>query len=160
LTDIRDRLAQLFDLPILRHGIAPYQRDYIIEAELGGQSKHRGHYVFTFTHCVVANLSTTVRDDAWRESWDDLFIDYARWDQAGAPAGFVWGANWSMAYPGPTYVEGSTLAKEWSARFDHPMHEAVIETEAFKLQLVFHDLRAERIGDEVSVYDKVTIPIK
>ena len=156
MTDIRERLELLFDLPILKHGIAPYQRDYVIEAELGGQSELRGHYVFTFTHCVVANLSTAVRDDSWRSSWDDVFVDYALWEKAGAPEGFVWGTNWSMAYPGPTYVENSPLAKEWTSRLGHPMHEAVIETEAFKLQLVFHDLRSERTGDHVSVYDKVT----
>src|SRR5688500_5015576 len=73
---INERLEQLFDLPILSHGFAPYQRDYVLECEIGGQSEHRGHYRFTFTHCVTANLTTTVRDDTWRLSWDDRFIDY------------------------------------------------------------------------------------
>jgi hypothetical protein len=159
LADLRERLAQLFDLPILRHGIAPYQRDYLIETEIGGDSDRRGRYLFTFTHCVLANLSTTVRDDPWRASWDDLFIDYAAWKRAGEPDGFIWGTNWSMAYPGPHYVENSQLAEGWASRLGHPMHEAFIETEAFKLQLVFHDLRTQRTGDEVSVYDRVTFPI-
>ena len=42
----------------------------------------------------------------------------------------------------------------------HPMHEAVVETNTFRLQLVFHDLRIERAGDEVSVYDQVTFPLQ
>src|SRR5690606_24728534 len=82
---IRARLEWLFDLAILSHGVATHMRDYIIEAELGGQSEHRGHYVFTFTHCVIANYSTAVRDDTWRTSWDDVFIDYARWLRQGEP---------------------------------------------------------------------------
>jgi hypothetical protein len=73
---LSERLERLFDLPILSHGFAPYQRDYVIESEIGGRSEHRGHYRFTFTHCVVANLTTTVRDDTWRISWDARFIDY------------------------------------------------------------------------------------
>ena len=157
---IPERLEQLFDLPVLSHGFAPYQRDYVIESEIGGQSEHRGHYRFTFTHCAVANFTTTVRDDTWRLSWDDRFIDYTRWLEEGEPEGYIWGVNWSMAYPGPTYVMESPLAAEWSVRFGQPMHEAIIDTNAFRLQLVFHDLHVDRTGDEVSVYDKVTIPIQ
>lgn len=155
----RDRLEQLFDLPILSHGFAPYQRDYLIESEIGGQSESRGRYLFTFTHCPIANLSTTVPDATWKLSWDDRFIDYQRWLASGEPDGYVWGVNWAMAYPGPTYVEGSHLAAEWGDRLGRAMHEAVIETNAFRLQLVFHDLRVERTGDDVSVYDQVTFPL-
>jgi hypothetical protein len=156
---VPERLAQLFDLPVLSHGFAPYQRDYVIESEIGGRAEHRGHYRFTFTHCVLANLTTAVRDETWKVSWDDRFIDYEHWLKAGAPEGYVWGANWSMAYPGPSYVENSTLAAEWETRLGYAMHEAIIETNAFRLQLVFHDLQVERTGDEVSVYDQVTFPL-
>ena len=157
---VRERLEQLFDLPILSHGFAPHQRDYVLEAEIGGDSPSRGRWRFTFTHCPVANLSSTVKDAVWRLSWGDEFTEYSRWEAAGEPEGFVWGVNWSMAYPGPTYIERSDLAEEWATRFGHPMHEAVVETNAFRLQLVFHDLRIERAGDEVSVYDQVTFPLQ
>lgn len=157
---VRTALEALFDLPILEHGFASYMRDYRIVSEIGGKSEHRGRYLHTFTHCPVVNLTMTVRDDVWRESWDDHFTDYQRWTDAGEPDGYVWGVNWSMAYPGPTYVDDSALAREWSERLGHPMHEAVIETNAFRMQIVFHDLKVERIGDDVSVYDQVTIPLK
>lgn len=157
---IPERLEQLFDLPILSHGFAPYQRDYVIEAELGGQTEHRGHYRFLFTHCTVANLTTAVRDATWQTSWDDRFIDYNAWLAAGGPEGYVWGVNWSSAYPGPTYIADSALASEWGSRLGRPMHEAVIETDAFRLQLVFHDLQVMRTGEEVSVYDLVTFPVR
>ena len=156
---IEERLKLLVDLPILSHGFAPYRRDYVIEAELGGQSDQRGRYRFTFTHCVLADFITTVRDDTWQVSWDNRFIDYESWIAAGEPKGYVWGVNWSMAYPGPSYVPDSPRAAEWSARLGQVMHEAIIETNAFRLRLVFHSLSVERTGDEVSVYDQVTIPL-
>lgn len=157
---ISERLQQLFDIPILSHGFASYQRDYVIESEIGGNTEHRGHYRFTFTHRVVANLATTVRDDSWKVSWDERFTDYSRWLADGGPDGYVWGVNWSMAYPGPDYVGNSTLAAEWGNRLEQTMHEAVIETNAFRLQLVFHDLHVERTGDEASVHDEVTFPFR
>jgi hypothetical protein len=55
-------------------------------------------------------------------------------------------------------VEGSALAASWSARLGHEMHEATIDTDAFSLQLGFHDLTVRKISDDVAVYDKVTIP--
>jgi hypothetical protein len=157
---VPDRLQRLFDLPILSHGFAPFQRDYVVESEIGGRSNDRGRYRFTFTHTVIANVTTTVSDTIWLESWDDRFTAYDRWQASGEPQGIVWGVNWSMAYPGPTYVHGSLLAEQWTARLGHAMHEAHIETEMFRLQLVFHELRIERTGDDVSVYDRVSHPIK
>ena len=156
---IAERLEQLFDLPILSHGFAPHQRDYVVEGEVGGRSEHRGRYRFTFTHRVVANLTTAVRDGTWRVSWDERFVDDRDWLAAGGPAGYVRGVNWSLAYPGPSLVDGSPLAAGGGERLGHAMHEAIVETNAFRLQLVFHDLRVERTGDHVSVYDPVTFPL-
>lgn len=40
------------------------------------------------------------------------------------------------------------------------MHEAEIETNAFILRLVFHDLSIEKISEDVGVLDRVLIPLK
>ena len=37
------------------------------------------------------------------------------------------------------------------------MHESLIETNIFRTYLVFHDIRIEKLGNEVSVDDKITI---
>lgn len=38
-------------------------------------------------------------DEVWPRSWSDEFSDYQRWVSAKEPDGYVWGTNWSLAYP-------------------------------------------------------------
>lgn len=158
---IKDKLAQLdfIDVAIFHHGFAPYMRDYYIEYEVGGPTTHAGLYRCFFTHCVVANVETCVRSDSWRVSWDDGFIDFKTWKDAGEPDGFVWGANWSLAYPGLEYVPNSPLAAQWSAKLNKEMHEVSIETEAYHIQLIFHDFKVEKLSSDVQVIDKVIFPL-
>jgi hypothetical protein len=102
---------------------------------------------------------TTVADAGWKQAWSDVFIDHAEWVAAGEPDGFVWGACWSTAYPGLSYVEDSVRARQWSERLGVPMHEVVMETEAFQLRVVFHDFLVTKLSDEVRVIDKVMFPL-
>jgi hypothetical protein len=131
----------LFDSAVVSHGYAPHLRDYHVVVELG-----HGRWLYRFTHCPEAHVTTAVTDEAWRHSWDEQFTDYEAWEEAGAPEGFVWGVCWAEAYPGISYVDGSERARRWSERLAHEMHEAAIETNAFRLGLVFHDLVVEQIG--------------
>jgi len=82
------------------------------------------------------------------------------WQKNGEPEGYVWGVSWSMAYLGLRYIENSQPAAKWSERFGKEMHEAVLETNAFILRLVFHDFSIDRLSDEVGIIDKVLIPLK
>jgi hypothetical protein len=156
-----DELANfnLIDVAIFHHGYTPYMRDYYIEYEVGGPTTHAGLYRCLFTRCVVANVVTRVRSDSWRVSWDDVFIDFKTWEDAGAPDGFVWGANWSLAYPGLEHVPHSPLAALWSAELKKEMHEVTIETEAYHIQLIFHDIKMQKLGSDVKVIDKVILPL-
>src|SRR5437016_608247 len=122
---VKEKLAEypMFDVAILYHGFTPFMRDYDVIVEAGGIRAGR----YRFTHCSEAHLTTRVADKWWLVSWDDRFTDHQRWLAAGEPDGFVWGACWSMAYPGLSYLEDATLAKEWSERFQQPMHEVEIE---------------------------------
>lgn len=61
-----------------------------------------GAHELTFTHCVRLEYETRVRDDVWSRSWSDEFVDYQAWLDAGEPDGYVWGTDWSSAYPGRT----------------------------------------------------------
>jgi hypothetical protein len=81
-----------------------------------------------------------------------VYIDYEAWERAGAPERYVWGANFADAYPGLSYVNGSSLAAESSNRLAREMHEIVIDTNAFLLRLVFHDFIVEQVaaGDPAS----------
>jgi hypothetical protein len=80
--------------------------------------------------------------------------------QVNEPKGFVWGTNWSLAYPGLEYFRDSKLAAKWSAKLEKEMHEVTIDTEAFSIQLIFHDVRVQKLSSDVSVVNKVIFPIK
>jgi hypothetical protein len=163
---VKERLAGyggFIDVGILHHGFAPHMRDYDVLFEaLWGKTKWadaKGTYRLRFTHCPEATTVTTVSDAGWKQAWSDVFIDHAQWVAAGGPDGFVWGACWSTAYPGLSYVDDSVRARQWSERLGVPMHEVVLETEAFQLRVVFHEFLVTKLSDEVRVIDKVMFPL-
>ncbi len=147
------------DFAVLDHGFARHGRDYYVVAEtLFGPDP--GRYLLLFTHVVTAAIVTRVRDDVWTDSWDDVFTDYAAWERAGEPDGYVWGSNWTLAYPGLWAVEPSPRALEWTSRLGRPMYEAVLETDRFELTLVFHSLRTKKIDDRTDLVSQVVFPLK
>jgi hypothetical protein len=164
---MKEKLANyggFLDVGILRHGFSPHMRDYDIVFEaLWGREKWadaKGTYRLRFSHCPEATTLTAVPDASWREAWSDTFINYSEWLAAGEPEGFVWGACWSTAYPGLSYIDESPRAKRWSERLSNPMHEVSIETEAFEIRVVFHDFTVAKLNDTVRVLDKVMFPLK
>lgn len=147
------------DFAVFERGFAPYGRDYVIVVQ-DSLGKDPGTHEITFTHMVQLEYETRVRDDVWPGSWTEEFIDYQAWLNAGEPDGYVWGANWSNAYPGLAAVEPSTVAAEWSERLGKPMHEATLETEQFLLRLVFHSIRSRKLSDDVGVISQTIFPLK
>jgi hypothetical protein len=144
---------------VLKHGLAPHGRDYHMVIEQSSQ--HRpGRHRLIFTHVTEVAFTSEVRDDVWRASWADLFTHYGAWEEGGQPEGYVWGVNWSLAYPGIKAVEASAKADQWSRRLQHPMYEAELTTSQFRLALVFHDLRTQQIDDRTDLISQVTIPLK
>jgi hypothetical protein len=152
---VRERIEQdslLFDSAVVSHGFAPFLRDYDVVIEVpaakpdGSSSYIMGRFRYRFTHCPEAHANSTVDTEIWRRSWDDLFTDYQAWEAAGAPAGYVWGVRYAAAYPGMSYVALSASARQWTEQLDREMHEVRIETNAWVLRLVFHDLRVEQLA--------------
>ena len=146
------------DFAVLAHGWAPHGRDYVFHVEncLGSDP---GQHCLTFTHCVRLDYETRVGPKIWHRSWTDEFTDYQRWEQAGEPAGYVWGTNWSNAYPGLTAVKESPLSREWTALLQQDMFEATLETDRFFLRLIFHGVQARKISDCTTTISQVTIPL-
>jgi hypothetical protein len=164
---MKEKLAEyggFLDVGILSHGFAPHMRDYDIVFEaLWGKKEWadaKGTYRLRFSHCPEATTTTSVPDAGWRNAWSDVFIDYSEWLAAGEPEGFVWGACWSTAYPGLSYIDNSARAKLWSERLGSQMHEVSIATEAFEIQIIFHDFTVTKLDDAVRVLDKVMFPLK
>jgi hypothetical protein len=161
MTGLRERLEAdelLFDSPITQHGFASFMRDYDVVIDVpavkpdASGSYIIGQYRYRFTHCVEANIETAIPPETWRRSWSDEFTDYAAWEAAGNPSGFVWGVKWADAYPGASYVAQSSRAAAWTEKLGRTMHEIRIETNAFTLGLVCHDLRV----DQVAIGDALT----
>ena len=145
----------LFDQAVYKHGYAPSMRDYEVHVQVSAanpkappnsdlHSYTEGLYRYRFTHCPYAEVASSVPDEGWRASWDDLFLSYEAWEQAGNPSGYLWAVEWAAAYPGLSYVDGSEAAAEWSARLGVPMHEVRLETNVFELRLICHGLSIEQ----------------
>jgi hypothetical protein len=149
----------IFDVAILSHGFAPHGRDYLLVAETNWSEGRAGQYEYRFSHVVAQYLETRVRDDVWRKSWDDVYTVYGEWERAGHPDGYVWGACWSLAYPGKIVTATSPRAEEWSGRVGRAMVELSVETDRFLLTLVFHAIEVKKLNDDRALIDRVTIPL-
>jgi hypothetical protein len=167
MDEVKDKLTQydLFDGAILWHGFTRYMRDYDIIAEImpyagPDHAQEPGVYRYRFTHCPEAHVVTCIRDDVWPDSWSDINLDYALWEKQGNPDGFVWGVCWACAYPGLSYHADSALAAQWSQRLRKPMREIQIETNVYRLQLVFHDVIVEKLDDKTPILNQVSIPVE
>jgi hypothetical protein len=141
--ELEDALQHvLFDSNIVEHGFMPYLRDYQILSQFGSK-----RVFFRFTHCVSAVVTTTVPDELWLESWEDVFTSRDAWEKAGCPKGYLWGVNYAVAYPGATVVANSSRARDWSTRLGKQMWEIRIETNTHNIELIFHDLRVSELLD-------------
>ena len=146
------------DVGVMAHGFAAHGRDYVLMLE-NSFGPAPGTYRLTFTHVVEYNFTTAVGDDVWQRSWTDDFIDYGRWEAAGEPDGYVFGNNWSLAYPGFEAIDDDASAASWSTRLQRTMYASAIETDRFNIKLIFHDVHMDRVNDDASTVSKVIIPL-
>jgi hypothetical protein len=131
----------LFDNSILRHGFTAYMRDYEIVAKLF-HGEDQGVYAYLFRGCVEARYESSIPDGAFL--MDDSLV-FGESQSEGQPVGFWWAVNSAEVYPGWTYVAGSERALIWSKKIGLSMHEVMIETNVYKLSLVFNSLAVERL---------------
>lgn len=157
LTPLLDWLPDC-DFGVMDHGFLPHGRDYsfLVETSMG---KDPGRHRVQFTHVVELSCVTAVSDAVWKESWGEALVDYQAWQDAGEPDGYVWGTCWSLAWPGIRAIEPSATADAWALRLGQAMYEVEIETDRFRINLIFHGLRSRRVGDETSVVSSVIIPL-
>jgi hypothetical protein len=156
--NLKEKLLKLgTDDEILRHGFAPYMRDYDVIVEVYGDALPRGVYLFRFKYCFRACCTTTLPDETLRESWDDINLNVDAWNRSGTASGFVWGAGSSSlddVEPGWNYVEGSEIAREYSLRLGKEMHEVRLGTNVYLLRLVCHDLEVRRLTASEAAADE------
>lgn len=147
------------DVGVMHHGFAEHGRDYAFILE--DSISHRpGTYRLTFTHVVELNIQSAVGPDIWKRSWSDDFIDYQQWEASGEPEGYVFGTNWSLAYPGFMVLKDSPAAADWASKLDKPMFAASLGTDRFRLTLVYHDAQLERLSEETPTVSRAICPLK
>jgi hypothetical protein len=156
LTGLLKGTLSACDFGVLEHGFAPHGRDYrfVIQDSLCNDP---GTYELTFTHVVNLKYETRVGDKDWPISWGDEFTDYERWKASGEPEGYVFGTEWSLAYPGITILSASPDAQDWSKRLQRPMYSASVETDRFRISLVFNEANHRKLSDETGVVRQVVI---
>ena len=147
------------DFAVLEHRFASHSRDYIVLIE-DCLSSNQGQHEIAFTHCVRADCETRVMDQVWPKSWSDEFTDYEKWTGAKEPDGYVWGTNWSLAYPGIRAIRDSAQAAEWSARLGKQMFETTLETDRFPLRLIFHSIRSRKVSEKSETISRVITTLK
>ncbi len=150
---LRDGLP-LFDFAVLKHSFASHGRDYVFLIQ-----DWVGSHELTFTHVTQFQYETRVNDELWSRSWSDEFLDYEKWLSAGEPNGYVWGTEWSLAYPGISLPDESKEAEDWSHRLSRPMYPFLIETDRFSIRLVFSMAHFARKSDDTSLIRQVLIPM-
>jgi hypothetical protein len=157
LTKLMNGTLSEYDFGVLEHGFAPHGRDYrfLIQDSLCSDP---GTYELIFTHVVNLKYETRVSEKIWPISWADEFTDYARWKASGEPEGYVFGTDWSLAYPGISILPKSTEARDWSNRLQLPMYSASVETDRFHISLVFSEVRHRKVSDETEVVRRVLLP--
>lgn len=145
-----------YDFAVLNHGFPAHGRDYqiIIQDSIGPRP---GTHRLTFTHVVRADCRTALTAEGWSGSWDDVFLDH---ELSKDLNGYVWGTNWSMAYPGITALIDDDEADGWTRRVGRPMYAATLETDRFKLRLIFHSVRTEMLADDTSLIRQVVHPLE
>jgi hypothetical protein len=144
-----------FDFAVFAHGFAPHGRDYLMVTQVAGA----GTYELTLTHVVDLHYETRVHIEVWPNSWDDILTDYKQWEASGQPDGYIWGTNWSNAYPGLELPDSDPVAQLWSDALGKAMFAIELTTDRFKLRLVFHDARWRKLSEDDSTIARVFHPI-
>jgi len=151
LSDIT--LGDLIDSAILSHGFMPYKRDYYFHIETLWKEPFAGQYLVLFRHCYDFTYTTFTGAETLIQSWDDLFIDFEKYEKAGAPEGYI------GAYPGFTKLDNSVKANEWTKKLGRQMNEVEVEGEILRMNLIYYDWTIKKLNDNTSLISQLIFPL-
>lgn len=126
----------LFDQSITRHGQAENIRDYEIIGFLSGLNFNLD-VKYTFKGCIEVHYRNTVNPSGF--SMDERLLHLNRQDEPDYPSAFIWDAG-VMVYPGWKLEEGTEELNNLEKRYRLKFYKIEIETNAYDLSIVFHDL--------------------
>lgn len=144
--EIERLLEEMFDCALTYHGYTRYVRDYemVMYQSVDPNPKYGlvpRHLRFVFRICPEVSVSSLVRPDVWSRSLDDALIhDH---DVTSDSAGFIWGVNCQILYPGANVVPDSARAAEWSEKIGIPFREVRVTGNAQEIAVIFSELAVE-----------------
>lgn len=153
-------LDDIIDVAIISHGFMPYKRDYFFHIETMWKDNYAGQYLILFKHCYDLSYQTIADENILLQSWDECFIDFEEFKRAGEPEGYVWGTNWANAYPGFSNMENSPNATKWSERLKKEMKELLVESEVYKINLIYHNWTIQKLNAKSDLIKQAFFPLK
>jgi hypothetical protein len=133
-------LDEVFDQAVVYHAYTDYMRDYEVVVYATADPRtgiQPTHLRYLFKCCVVAEATTALRPDTWRDSLDEGLTD-----PEGGPDldGYVWAVRRQALYPGAQRIADTQRAREWAVRVGIDFHEVRIQMNGHNLTLIFNDL--------------------
>jgi hypothetical protein len=155
----KNKLTDIFDVAILRHGFSEYNRDYdfVFEADSTDDS---GQFLLRFKHVYELSYLTSLTTDTLKISTSDNFTDYKKWQETGDKEGFVWGVNYALAYPGFTILDNSFKADKWTKTLGFQMYNVILETETYKIDFVTSDFEIIKLNNDTDLINRLFIKLK
>ncbi|MBA4385271.1 MAG: hypothetical protein C0410_11090 [Anaerolinea sp.] len=150
------------DAAILRHGFTDYMRDYDVIVGARNGPPNTDVHKYQFVGCVEARYETKLGKDFLLSITDDFVFSGPDYPDKPDPNGFIWGVRFAETWVGGglKYIHSGERAKHWSKIIGREMHEVIIDTNAYVLQLVFADIRYAFLGHEPEVQFPKDYPLK
>ena len=127
----------LFDNSIIKHGNLENIRDYEIVGYLSGQDFDL-EVKYIFKGCIESCFKNVVEPKYF--SMDERLLKLSKQDEPDYPQpAFIWDAG-TIVYPGWKLEENTDELTRLESLYKIKFHKIVIETNAYNLSLVFHDL--------------------
>ena len=141
---IKQKLEEydLYDQAIIRHGMLDNIRDYELIGFLNGQFDEL-EVRYVFKGCLRVDFVNVVEPQYFL--MDDRLLDLNRQHEPDFPEGFVWGVNHATVYPGWKLTENSNELTELEQKYGFDLYQIDFETNAYRLNLIFHDIETELI---------------
>ncbi len=141
---IREKLDayDFFDESIMKLGFKKYLRDFEIIAYLHSHET-RGYYSYLFKGAVDVNYKCVLSSSGF--SLDDKNINFAAWEKD--PEGYMW-VDYASAYPGWRIIEDDEKTRNYSNEYRYEFTKILIETNVFKLEIIFNDVDISFMGEE------------
>lgn len=135
---VKEKLEEynLLDQSIIRHGQLENIRDYEIIGYLCGHDFDL-EVRYVFKGCIEVYYKNIVVAPGF--SMDDRLLQLDRQGESDYPKAFIWDAG-VMVYPGWKLIEETDDLKNMGKTYGLKLFRIEIETNAYNLTIVFHDL--------------------